>query len=130
MRLIFIALMFTGCAIKTTPIYTTIKTPFINISDQGFLKEGFNYKKLIIYKAGNKPIEITLKNSFICLNGKCMSKKRFMKEFMPKEYPTNFFDMILDKKCIEGYVCKSSDDKIIFKDKKNKIFILIKELRE
>jgi len=129
MRIIFIALIFAGCSIKTTPIYTTIKTPFINISDQGFLKKGFNYKKLIIYKAGNKPIEITLKNSFICLNGKCISKERFMKEFMPKEYPIDFFDMILDKKCIEGYFCKSSDDKIIFKDKKNKIFIVIRELK-
>ena len=115
---------------KNYPCLYYNQNSFINISDQGFLKEGPNYKKLIIYKAGNKPIEITLKNSFICLNGKCMSKKRFMREFMPKEYPIDFFDMILSKKCIKGYVCKSSDDKIIFKDKKNKIFIVIKELKQ
>jgi len=123
MRIIFIALIFAGCSIKTTPIYTTIKTPFINISDQGFLKKGFNYKKLIIYKAGNKPIEITLKNSFICLNGKCISKERFMKEFMPKEYPIDFFDMILDKKCIKVIFVKAVMIRLYLKIKKIKFLL-------
>ena len=76
-----------GCSVKTTPVYAVIKTPTIKVADQGFLKEGFGYKQIIIYKAANAPIKITVKNSQICLNGRCMDKEKFIKEYLeaPKE---------------------------------------------
>jgi len=116
--------------VKTTPVYAVIKTPKFRAADQGFIKEGFGYKKLIIYKAANKPLEITLRNSYICFNGGCAEEKRFIKKYMPKGYPPDFFDMILSKKCPEGFYCKESKNKILFKDRKNGILIMIKELND
>jgi hypothetical protein len=123
---LFILLL--GCAVKTTPVYAVIKTPKIKVADQGFIKEGFGYKKLIIYKAANVPVSITVKNSFICFNGKCIDKSKFIKEFLPEGYPDDFFDKILNKECPGGYFCKKSGERILFRDRKNKILIMIKEL--
>jgi len=125
-----VLIIFGGCATKTTPVYTVIKTPQFKAADQGFIKEGFGYKKLIIYKAANEPLEITLRNSYICVNGGCMDKEKFMKKYMPKGYPTDFFDMILSKKCPKGFYCKKSSNKILFKDRKNGILIMIKDLND
>jgi len=119
-----------GCSVKTTPVYAVIKTPKFKASDQGFIKEGFGYKKLIIYKAANEPLEITLRNSYICFNGGCAEEKRFIKKYMPKGYPPDFFDMILSKKCPKGFYCKESKNKILFKDRKNGILIMIKALND
>jgi hypothetical protein len=117
-----------GCSTKTTPIYAVIKTPKFKAADQGFLKEGYGYKKLIIYKAANAPVEITLKNSYICMNGRCVDKEKFIKEYMPQGYPVDFFDKILNKECPQGYFCKKSKNKILFRDEKNGILIMIKDL--
>jgi hypothetical protein len=118
-----------GCSVKTTPVYAVIKTPDFKVADQGFLKEGFGYKQIIIYKAANAPIKITVKNSQICLNGRCMDKEKFIKEYLGEEYPSNFLDKILNKECIEGFFCKKYKNKILFKDKKRGIVIMIKELK-
>jgi len=122
-------IFMTGCATKTTPIYAVIKTPNIKVADQGFIKEGFGYKKIIIYKAGNAPVEITVENFRVCMNGKCVNKELFIKKYFGENYPTDFFDKILNKECISGFYCKKYKNKIIFKDKKNGIVILIKELK-
>ena len=121
-------ILIVGCSTKTTPIYAVIKTPKFKAADQGFLEKGSGYKKLIIYKAANTPVEITIKNSYICMNSRCMDKEKFVKEYMPQGYPTDFFDKILSKECIEGFYCKKEKNKIIFKDNKNNILIMIKEL--
>jgi hypothetical protein len=138
-------LFFIGCSVKTTPIYAVIKTPKIKISDQGFLKEGFGYKEIIIYKAGVEPVRITVKNSFICLNDQCMDKKKFVKKYLGGY--DDLFESILNKKPLknfdkitklkEGFLQKDKNifylvtkDKVLFKDKKRKIIILIKFLRE
>jgi len=120
-------LMF-GCSTKTTPIYAVIKTPKIKVADQGFIKEGFGYKDIVIYKAGNVPVKIRIKNSQVCMDGKCIDKKAFVKEYLSNDYPSDFFDKILNKECIKGYFCKTSHNLILFKDKKNGITILIKTL--
>ena len=117
-----------GCSTKTTPVYTVIKTPKFKAAEQGFLEKGAGYEKLIIYKAGSVPVEITVKNSYICINSKCIDKEKFMKLYMPAGYPSDFFDKILNKECIKGYFCKSEKNKILFKDRKNRIIIMIKEI--
>jgi len=127
-NLILIAFL-AGCSTKTVPIYAVIKTPQIKISDQGFLKEGLGFKEIEIYKAGTIPFKITVKNSYICYNGKCIDKERFIREYISKDYPSDFFDKLLNKECIKGYFCKKDKNKIIFKDKKRGILILIKEMK-
>ena len=120
-------LMF-GCSTKTTPIYAVIKTPKIKVADQGFIKEGFGYKDIVIYKAGNVPVKIRIKNSQVCMDGKCIDKETFVKEYLSKDYPADFFDKILNKECIKGYFCKSSKNKIIFKDRKHNVLIILKNM--
>jgi len=139
-------ILFTACSMKTTPIYTVIKTPKIKISDEGFIKQGFGYKKIIIYKAGIKPFSITIKNSFICVNNKCQDKKVVLSS-LNKNYPIDFFDRILNQKPLEflgkikkiengfiqkkdGYLYKVTKNKVLFKDKNAHILILIKYLKE
>ncbi|MEO1927064.1 MAG: hypothetical protein ABGX26_00025 [Nautiliaceae bacterium] len=122
-------LFFTGCSVKTTPVYAVIKTSKVKVADEGFLKEGFGFKKLIIYKAGSVPIEITLKNSVICINNICMDKEGFIKKYLGKNYPSDFFDKILNKECVRGFFCKERKGYILFKDKKRDILIMIKDIK-
>ena len=134
-----------GCAVKTTPVYVNIVSPKIKISDEGFLKESFFYKKLIIYKAGSKPIELTLRDNKICINKECFNKYMFMKEYF-NGLSKDFFDKILNKKPLSlkfykktknGFFQKSdtlfykvTKNSVLFRDRKNKIVILIKNLKE
>jgi len=144
---VFLMLFFVGCSVKTTPMYAVIKTPKIKISDQGFLKEGFGYKEIIIYKSALKPFKVTIKNSYICLNSKCMDKEKFVKEYLGENYPADIFDLIIEGKPIkklgkitkidsgfiqrkEGIFYKVQKDKVLFRDKNRNIIIMVKRLRE
>ena len=137
---------FIACSVKTTPIYAVIKTPKIKIADEGFIKESFGYKKIIIYKVGLKPFSVTIKNSFICFSGKCQNKKDVIKS-LNKKYPQDFFDKILNQKPLkflgkikkindgfiqkkDGYLYKVTKDEVLFKDKRANILILIKYLQD
>ena len=141
----FIAFFIIGCTTKITPVFVTIKSPKIKISDEGFLKEGFGYKEIIIYKAGNVPVKFLLKQNQICVNKKCFNKYLFIKHYF-KGYKKNFFDKILSKKPLslkniqktyDGFVQKSKNityivkkNSVLFKDRKNHIIIFIKYLKE
>ena len=144
--MVFFALLFLGCSTKTTPVYLTFNTPKIKISDQGFLKEGFGYKKIIIYKAGIKPFEIVLKNSSVCFNNKCMDKKRFIKD-IDKNYPLDLLDDILNHKPLyflgkilkkkDGFIQKNDrflyivkKNSVLFKDRKKRAVIMLKYLKK
>ena len=138
-------IFFIGCAPKTTPIFVTINSPKIKISDEGFLKEGFGYKEIIIYKVGNFPIKFLLKQNQICVNNKCFNKYFFIKHYF-YGYEKDFFDKILSekplslkfiKKTSNGFVQKSKyiiyivkKNSVLFKDKKRKIVVFIKFLKE
>ncbi|WP_024789644.1 hypothetical protein [Lebetimonas sp. JH292] len=134
-----------GCATKTTTIYAVIDTPFVKAADQGFLEKGFNYKKLIIYKDASVPVEFTIYKNSVCLNKKCVSKNRFIKKLSP-EYPKNLIDKIIEKKPIQnlgkiiklknGFLQKNlrfyylvTKNKVLFKDKKKKILIMIRKIK-
>ena len=123
----------------------TFNSKKFKFSDQGFLKEGFGYKEIIIYKDGVKPIKFVIKNSYICFQNRCFDKKRFVKKFIGN-YKEDFFDKILNKKILgfgklkkikNGFIEKDENKfylvtkrKVLFKDKKNHLIILIKFLKE
>jgi hypothetical protein len=118
-----------GCATKTTPVYAVVKSPDIKIADQGFLKEGFGYKRLVIYKDANVPLTITVKNSEICFEGRCISKESFIKKYFGENYGYDFLDRLLEFKCPKQGFCKKEKNKILFKDRQKKILILIKKIK-
>jgi len=141
----FLLPFLVGCSTKTTPIFVTINSPNIKVSDEGFLKEGFGYKEIIIYKAGNAPVRFTLKKDKICVNNKCFNKYLFIKRYF-NGYSKDFFDKILAKepltnenikKTSEGFVQKSTNfiyivkkNSVLFKDKSRHIIVFIKYLKE
>jgi hypothetical protein len=142
--LILIAIL-TGCSVKTKSVYAVIKTPFVKISDAGFLENGLNYKKLIIYKNATLPVKIYIYKSSICVNGRCIQKKTFIKQ-LSDDYPINLLDLIIDKKPLknlgkitklkDGFLQKNSrffylvtKNKVLFKDKLKRIVIMIKDLK-
>jgi len=141
----FLLLIFVGCSEKTTPIFMTFNSKKFKFSDQGFLKEGFGYKEIIIYKDGVKPVKFTIKNSYICFQNQCFDKEKFIKKFLGN-YKTDFFDKILNreilrfgklKKIKNGFIEKDESkfylvtkSKVLFKDKKNHLIILIKFLKD
>jgi len=141
----FILIFFIGCAEKTKPIFMTFHSKKIKFSDQGFLKEGFGYKEIIIYKDGIKPIKFIIKNSYICFQNQCFSKKRFIKRYIGS-YDKDFFDKILDKKNLgfgiikktkNGFIEKDktrfylvNKNKVLFKDRQKHLIILIKYLKD
>ena len=139
---LFLLPFLVGCATKTEPIFVTLKSPQIKISDEGFLKQGFNYKELTIYKAGSVPLKFLIKDDEICLNNKCINKYYFIKKYF-NESNKNIFDIILDKKSFknikiiktkDGFIQKSrffykvTKDSVLFKDKN--LIIFIKYLKE
>jgi len=141
----FILIFFIGCSEKTTPIFMTFHSKKFKFSDQGFLKEGFGYKEIIIYKNGIKPIKFTVKNSYICFQDQCFNKKRFIKKYIG-DYKVDFFDKILDKKNLgfgviektkNGFIEKDktrfylvNKNKVLFKDRQKHLIILIKYLKD
>ena len=146
-RLLFLTgiLFLVGCSVKTTPVYVTFKSPKLKISDQGFLKEGNGYKSFELYKAGAS-YKITLKNSVVCLNDKCMDKEKFIKEYFGVNYPSDFLDKVVEGKPVEefgkvvktkegfiqksaGIYYKATKYNILFKDKEKNVIVLIKKLR-
>jgi hypothetical protein len=144
LRISFSFIFLVGCAVKTVPVYTVINTPYIKVSDQGFLKKGVSYKKLIIYKNANVPVGISLYKNSICLNKNCYPKEKFINT-LSNDYPKNLLDNIIEKKPVEnlgkitqlknGFLQKNSrffylvtKNKVLFKDKLKKIIIMIKEL--
>ena len=134
-----------GCAVKTTPVFVTLNSPEIKISDEGFLKQSFGYKELIIYKAGNVPVKFLIKDNEICVNNKCINKYYFMKHYF-NGLNKDFFDKILDKKPLslksykkikDGFIQKSANifykvtkNSVLFKDKNTKTIILIQYLKD
>ena len=141
----FLLPFLVGCATKTTPVFVTVKSPQIKISDEGFLKEGIGYKEIIIYKLGNVPLRFTLKENKICLNNECINKYMFMKKYF-NGYDKDFFDKILNKKPLRkgdikktssGFIQKSFNfiyvvkkESVFFKDRQKGIIIFIKYLKE
>jgi hypothetical protein len=140
----FLSLLFLGCSYKTTPVYAVVKTPFFKASDAGFLENGVNYKKLIIYKEGHIPIKIIIYKNSICLNENCFPKNEFIKK-LSFDYSKNLLDSIIEKKPLKnlgkitklknGFLQKNNrffylitKNKVLFKDKLKKIVIMIKEI--
>ena len=141
--LLIIALIFTGCSYKTTPIVIAFKKDNFAINDQGFLKENSFSKKIEVYQAGNLAFVFTIKNSVICINNKCYNKTLFIHKLNPS-YPTNLFEIILSHKpfknvkiiktengfiqITKNFIYKITKNKAFFKDKQKKFIFFVKKI--
>ncbi|MBE0491573.1 MAG: hypothetical protein IBX44_04935 [Sulfurospirillum sp.] len=157
MRFVFficLILAITGCSVKEKIVvskayYILIKTPRIKIADTGFLTQSETSTKLQIFNATTPLLNLHVTQSQICLEATCMQKSRFYEEFFAGVHYDDFLDDILhlaplyDGKNLvqlaDGFeqkiVLEKSDiyykienKNLIFKDIKNDILILFKEL--
>jgi hypothetical protein len=113
-----------------------------SISDSGFLYIYPNYKKIQIYNGSTTPVEILMMEQY-CINGQCLSKNRFIENFVSKYYYDEILEDIVDSselklelinKTNDLYNYKSINydisyspkkDNIEFFDRQNKILINI-----
>lgn len=152
--MIFIILLFSGCATKIPIISSdtylvTIKNKQMALSDTGFLNYGKDYINVQIFSAGAVLFNLEVQEN-VCLDGRCTSRMEFNKRFF--EYP-HYEAMINDilemkplydgknKVTIEGgfeqeldllgsYISyKVQGKSLSFKDSKNGILIKLKELK-
>jgi len=152
---LFLAIMILGgCAIKPKNIKSksylvTFKFANIKFSDVGFLNTGKNYTNIQVFSAGTPLIDLKIQNQ-VCVDYFCMGKSNFNEEYLSPSYPNKIMENILNGKPIfnskniiktqDGFTQKLEDknykiiykitqEKIYFKDFKNKILIKLKIIR-
>jgi hypothetical protein len=151
---LFIVFMFAACA----PVYTkheasviTFKTSEISFADAGFIHDNGEDVKVIILVVGQAVFTLEVGRK-VCLDGKCFSKKKFVKEKLSPFYGEDILQNIFLGKPIfnsealvkvdDGFkqkLFKESaydisysviGDKIRFKDKIRKILIKTKKIKQ
>ncbi len=156
--LLVLTLMFTltSCSLKpkiekSKSLLVTFKTPKIAYQDTGFMKSAKNYINLQIFSFGNIIMDMTINERGVCLNSYCVDKESFNRKYLSKYYPSSLLENVLTAKPIfkgknlkelkEGFIQKIEEKgkydivykvlngKILFKDRLNKIIILIKPIK-
>ncbi|WP_169779407.1 hypothetical protein [Campylobacter curvus] len=146
------AFILLGCVKNEPPqrsqtFQVTIFSPLIKINDVGFLHSYKNGLNLQIYSSGVNTADIKIDDE-ICVNRACFSKTEFNEKFFLRPHYETIFQDVLQKKeiydgknlvrkacgfeqnisndSIEYEVC---DNLIKFIDTKNRIRIILKELK-
>jgi len=155
MRYLFLALLIflSGCTTRsykhTQEKIVIVKSKKLKFADIAYIRHNDADLELELFVAG-KAIEKISLNHLICTNDGCMSKARFNETFLYANYPDTLLENVLLGKEIykaknrrvleDGFEQKiitsdidinySVNSNIIsFKDKKNRIIIKIKELK-
>ncbi len=145
-------LLFIGCATKEEikkSYLITFKTPNLQYHDMGFIKFS-NSINLSIFSFGQVILNLEIGANLICLNSQCLLKEQFNSKFLSSNYDKDILEQIINCKEILNGVGKKEtkdgftqeiqnsnfdiiyqcfDDVISFKDKKNGVFIKLKEIK-
>ena len=146
------AFILLGCVKNEPPqrsqtFQVTIFSPLIKINDVGFLHSYKNGLNLQIYSSGVNTANINIRDK-ICINSACFNKTEFNEKFFLAPHYESLFEEILQKEKIydgKGLInteCGFSQDLssyfikyevcnnyVKFIDSKNKIRVIIKELK-
>ncbi len=151
--LLIIAIFFSACSVKnyeqTQTKIIIIKSPQIKFADLGYIRSSDKDIELELFSAGKSIQKIQI-NHLICVNEGCMSKGGFNEDYLNKTYPNDILQNILLSKRIydgenfikaqDGFLQKIKNKDVdityrvtsksmLFKDKKNKIIIKIKDTK-
>ena len=128
--------------------HIVIKNSKIALSDTGFLKQDKNRLNLQLFSAATPILDLLIKDD-VCLDMLCMRKEKFNYEFFGNKHYEGFVQELFTLQPIynnkniqkkengfEQYIKTDSYDityrvmgnDMYFKDRKNKIFIKLKEL--
>ncbi len=148
------ALILSGCAVKkeieSSQAYViTVKNPSIALSDTGFVNKGPHYTSVQIFAAGNVLFHLEMMGEYICLEGKCLDKLAFNRQFFMQEHYAELMQELLNKEPIyhgeklkktasgfeQSLKLDSADifyavdhDSVLFKDTKNGVLFRLKPL--
>ncbi|WP_337213388.1 hypothetical protein [Campylobacter molothri] len=140
-----ILLFFNACAIKnqnnfSQSIAITINSPFLKMSDFGFLIKENQALNLQVYHLGQAFFNLKIKDK-ICLNSVCYDKRVFNKKFFKNEYYDDILSDILNakplwqgkkiQKTTDGFKqnLKAKNFEIFYEVSKNKIIFFDKVSR-
>lgn len=113
------SVFFIGCAAKK-PLVTKsstvlFKTPNMKFYDKGFINKYDDYIHLQIFEVGHLVLDLEIYKDEICKSSlECMSANDFNRKYFHSSYKEDFLYNLF------------SQNKIYFKDKKNKILIKVK----
>jgi len=151
-----ILLFLGGCApkitpTKTTPVFLLLKTKTLKFADTGFVKKSNEGYYIELFSAGNLLFWLYIEPTKICVKEGCKSSDSFVKEELSPFYPPDILYNIVAKEAIfssQGIVKNEFgfEQKISlegkfdidyevgqgessFKDRLNKINIVIRELK-
>lgn len=151
-----LGLLLSGCSLKTPvisskPYRVLIKNKNIALNDTGFLNFKAKEKNIQVFSAGNVILNLHVENKKVCLDSSCMKKNYFNQKFFGfKHYPSFIDDLLLFKPIYNGKNLRKlqngfeqrlvgenydifyrvEDNKLYFKDKKNKVLMKLNELGE
>jgi len=117
--LFFIIFTFLGC-FESKPIVSKssiviFKTPSLKFYDKGFITKYNNKINLQVYSAGQVGLDLTIYKDQVCQSRfECIDGKEFNTKYLSANYSEDFLYNLF------------MQDKIYFKDKKNKILIKVK----
>ena len=115
--LIFV-ILFTGCFNHpkiSKSVVVIFKTPIFKFYDRGFITKYDSKIHLQIYNAGQVGLNLIIYKNRVCQSTfECMEAKEFNKKYLSSDYSDDFLYKLFNK------------NKVYFKDKKNKIFIKVK----
>ena len=154
-KYILILLFFFGCAVKpeiekSQSCLVIFKTKKFAYQDMGFLKKASGFLNLQIFTMGNLLVNLTIdkRDDRVCINRYCFDKDVFNEKYLSSYYPHDILENILNAKVIfkgknlkkrkNGFIQKINEsnkydikyivtkNKIFFKDRFNKIILIIK----
>lgn len=146
-------LIFSGCSVKKlekTSKLVVLKTKNIRFSDLGYIGKDTNSVEIDLYIVGKAFKKISI-DGMVCIEGEgCMRKSTFNEDYLHGSYPEDLLkNVFLAKPIYDGrnlyklddgfmqeifdkdvdIVYMVSGDGVYFKDKTNRIFIKIKDVK-
>ena len=117
---ILLTVLFSGCAVKqlqqSKSAVVIFQTPVFKFYDKGFVNIYDDHINLQVFEVGKLALNLYVYRNKICKNTfECLSGKEFNKEYLHHSYEEDFLYKLLSQK------------KIYHKDRKNGIFIKVKE---
>ncbi len=115
--------------------YIVFKTKKTRFAGTGFYKDTPEYVQLQIYSTGVPLANLKFykKKDLICEGIKCNKRRWFTDRFLSPSYPKDLIIKIMTKQPISlksKDIKYSTDNGIYFKDRKNRILIKIKDLKQ
>ena len=118
--LILLTALFSGCAVKnlqqSKSAVVIFQTPVFKFYDKGFVNTYEDHINLQVFEVGKLALNLYVYEDKICQSTfECLSGEEFNKEYLHPSYKKDFLYKLLSQK------------KIYHKDRKNGIFIKVKE---